>query len=51
MTLNSTENLFDAVFSRENLNAAWKRVRSNKGAAGIDGITLDGFVAYFKDIG
>ena len=51
MTLNSTENLFDAVLSRENLNAAWKRVRSNKGAAGIDGITIDGFVAYFKDIG
>ena len=51
MTLNSTENLLDAVLSRENLNAAWKRVRSNKGAAGIDGITIDGFVAYFKDIG
>lgn len=51
MTLNSTENLSDAVFSRENLNTAWKRVRSNKGAAGIDGITIDDFVAHFKDIG
>ena len=51
MTLNSTENLFDAVLSRENLNAAWERVRSNKGVAGIDGITIDDFVAYFKGIG
>ena len=51
MTLNSHENLFDAVLSRGNLNAAWKRVRSNKGAAGIDGITIDDFVAYFKNIG
>lgn len=51
MTLNSTDNLFDAVLSKENLNAAWKRVRSNKGAPGIDGITIDDFVAYFKDIG
>ena len=51
MTLNSTDNLFDAVLSTENLNAAWKRVRSNKGAAGIDGITIDDFVAYFKGIG
>jgi len=51
MTLNSTDNLFDAVLSKENLNAAWKRVRSNKGAPGIDGITTDDFVAYFKDIG
>ena len=41
MTLSSHENLFDAVLSRGNLNAAWKRVRSNKGAAGIDGITID----------
>jgi len=51
MTLNSNDNLFDAVLSKENLNAAWKRVRSNKGAPGIDGLAIDDFVAYFKDIG
>lgn len=51
MTLNSNENLFDRVLSKENLNAAWKRVRSNKGAAGIDGISINNFVAYFKGIG
>lgn len=51
MTLNSNDNLSNAVLSKENLNAAWKHVRSNKGAPGIDGITIDDFVAYFKDIG
>jgi RNA-directed DNA polymerase len=51
MTLNSNENLFDRVLSRENLTAAWKRVRSNKGAAGIDGISINDFVAHFKGIG
>lgn len=51
MTLNSNENLFSAVLSRENLNAAWQRVRSNKGAAGIDGITIDDFVSHFKRVG
>ncbi|WP_444894584.1 hypothetical protein ACJJIE_10760 [Microbulbifer sp. TRSA001] len=39
MTLNSNENLLETILSKENLNAAWKHVRSNKGAAGIDGIT------------
>lgn len=51
MTLNSNENLFNAVLSKENLNAAWQRVRSNKGAAGIDGITINNFVSHFKEVG
>ena len=51
MTLNLNENLFNEVLSKENLNAAWIHVRSNKGAPGIDGISIENFVAYFKDIG
>jgi len=51
MTLDSTEDLFNVILSRENLNAAWEHVRSNKGAAGIDGITINTFVSYFKEIG
>ncbi|WP_444897734.1 group II intron reverse transcriptase/maturase [Microbulbifer sp. SSSA005] len=51
MTLNSNENLLETILSKENLNAAWKHVRSNKGAAGIDGITVDNFVQHFKAVG
>lgn len=30
-----------AVLARENMQQAWKRVRANKGAAGIDGLGID----------
>jgi len=33
--------LLSAVLARENMQQAWKRVRSNKGAAGIDGLAID----------
>jgi RNA-directed DNA polymerase len=33
--------LLGAVLARENMEQAWKRVRSNKGAAGIDGLDID----------
>jgi len=33
--------LFGAVLARENMRQAMKRVRSNKGAAGIDGLGID----------
>ena len=33
--------LLDAVLARENMQQAWKRVRANKGAAGIDGLNID----------
>jgi len=31
------------VLQRGNPQTAWKRVRANKGAAGIDGMTIDEF--------
>ena len=32
--------LLERILSRENLNRAYKRVKSNKGAPGIDGMTV-----------
>ncbi len=36
-----SENLFERTLQRENIQAAWKRVQANKGAAGIDGMTIE----------
>ena len=33
--------LLHAAFTRENLQRAFKRVRANKGAAGVDGLDID----------
>lgn len=46
-----TTHLLEEILSPNNLNKAWKRVRSNKGAPGIDGLTIDNFQAHFKDHG
>ena len=37
------EDLLEQVLIPENLQRAWKRVRSNKGAPGIDGMTIEQF--------
>ena len=34
--------LIDKVYDPVNLAEAWKRVRENKGSAGIDGLTIAG---------
>jgi group II intron reverse transcriptase/maturase len=33
--------LLQAVLTRENLRQAWKRVKANKGVAGVDGLDID----------
>ena len=40
--------LLQAVLTRENLQRAWKRVRANKGAAGVDGLDIDQTAARLK---
>jgi RNA-directed DNA polymerase len=41
-------NLLERILSRENMLRAWKRVKANKGASGIDGINIDDFPEYLK---
>ena len=43
-----SNDLLEQVLSSENLQAAWKRVRANRGAAGVDGMTIDEFPAWVK---
>jgi RNA-directed DNA polymerase len=41
-------NLLERILSRENMLKAWKRVKANKGAPGIDGINIEAFPEYLK---
>jgi len=38
---NQDVHLLERVLSRENMQRAWKRVRANKGAPGIDGMSVE----------
>jgi RNA-directed DNA polymerase len=40
--------LMEQVLDSENLRRAWKQVKSNKGAPGIDGLCLEDFPAYVQ---
>jgi RNA-directed DNA polymerase len=44
----STNRLMEEVCERENLKEALRRVKANKGSAGIDGVTVGGIVDYLK---
>ena len=43
------ERLMEEVCDRGNLQRAWKRVRSNKGSPGVDGMTIEGATAYLRE--
>ncbi|HWU36030.1 MAG TPA: reverse transcriptase domain-containing protein, partial [Candidatus Acidoferrum sp.] len=44
----STNRLMEAVCERENLKAALRQVRANKGSPGVDGMTVVGIKDYLK---
>ena len=44
-------NLLARILHRDNLNAAFKRVKRNGGAAGVDGMTVDEMLPYLKEHG
>ena len=41
--------LLEKVLSKNNLNRAYKQVYKNKGASGVDGITVDELLLYLKE--
>ena len=43
--------LLERIVSRDNLNKAYKRVKKNKGAGGVDGMSVDELLQYLKDNG
>ena len=47
----SSEMLLETVMSRGNMNAAYKRVMSNKGSGGVDNMGLDELLPYLKSHG
>ena len=46
--MNSGTALLEAALTRENMVKAWKRVKTNKGSAGVDGMTIRDAVDYLK---
>lgn len=46
-----TNELLEKILSKDNMNLAFKRVRANKGASGIDDMTVDELLQYLKENG
>jgi RNA-directed DNA polymerase len=44
------QHLLERILATENMELAWKRVRANKGAPGIDGVTIDDFPDRFRPL-
>ena len=47
----SASDLLEAILDRNNLNRAYKRVKRNHGAAGIDGMSVEEALPWIRNIG
>lgn len=47
----SADRLLEKILDRNNMNLAYKKVKSNKGAGGIDGMGVDELLPYLKENG
>jgi len=47
----SRERLLEQILDKDNLNTAFRRVKSNKGAHGVDGMEVDELLQYLRDNG
>lgn len=46
-----TDKLMEKILSNDNLNKAFKKVKSNKGAGGVDGMNVGELLSFLKDNG
>lgn len=46
-----TNELLEKILSKSNMNLAFKKVKANKGASGIDNMTVDELLQYLKENG
>ena len=44
-----TDELLEQILQSDNLNKAYKKVKSNKGAGGVDGMNVDELLTFLKD--
>lgn len=50
-TAGRSQNLLEAILYRDNLNRAYKRVKANKGAPGVEGMTVEEARPWLKEHG
>ena len=46
-----TDKLMEKILSNDNLNKAFKKVKSNRGAGGVDGMNVDELLLFLRDNG
>ena len=44
-----TDNLMEKILQKDNLNKAYKKVKSNKGAGGVDGMSVDELLGFLRE--